>query len=318
MPRSFSSATAEQVIDVTCSVAAAVGTAKIPYVAAFCDMTEPAAASALDLAADIGLIVLKGDGYRAIGPLAGLAQHPAPRAKAALLRVALETYEPFVVFRARLTATSDSRQAARQTVAILDLDAERDDVLQTLVDLGTFAHALESEGGGRHAAVSAPIADAVADLAKAAEDKASAEIQVLRRLGNDLAESCSRTDVILPISAALLKAGASDGVGAITLAGNAVESYLTAWGERVGTGMVGAHGVNAKVKRLEDAGQMPKKVGSMGRYLGNLRNAADHGIDPDTGASWEISATTGREYVAVALSFLSASRTAEDGLHHIL
>jgi hypothetical protein len=46
----------------------------------------------------------------------------------------------------------------------------------------------------------------------------------------------------------------------------------------------------------------------IGSYLGTIRNAADHGPDPDiNNASWQIRDATGLEYVFVACSFIAAT-----------
>jgi hypothetical protein len=46
----------------------------------------------------------------------------------------------------------------------------------------------------------------------------------------------------------------------------------------------------------------------IGSYLGAIRNAADHGPDPDiTNQPWQIRDATGLEYVFVACSFISAT-----------
>jgi hypothetical protein len=49
----------------------------------------------------------------------------------------------------------------------------------------------------------------------------------------------------------------------------------------------------------------------VGKYLGHVRNAADHGIDQDVGAAWTIRPQTGLEYVHVACSFLVSIRSRE-------
>lgn len=48
-------------------------------------------------------------------------------------------------------------------------------------------------------------------------------------------------------------------------------------------------------------------------YLGHLRNAADHGVDQEIGAEWEIADNAGIEYVFVACSFIAAVTRRENG-----
>ena len=61
------------------------------------------------------------------------------------------------------------------------------------------------------------------------------------------------------------------------------------------------------------ANALPKKLIVMGKYLGHIRNAADHGADPEVGAARQIQQSTGLEFVYVACSFISAVRAKETG-----
>jgi hypothetical protein len=71
--------------------------------------------------------------------------------------------------------------------------------------------------------------------------------------------------------------------------------------------LTGATGINAKLDKFDQARKLPKKLVHVGKYLGHIRNAADHGVDADVGAPWNIRTATGLEYVFVACSFVAAS-----------
>jgi hypothetical protein len=92
-----------------------------------------------------------------------------------------------------------------------------------------------------------------------------------------------------------------------------VESFLTDLAANRSVNVAGAHGVNSKLIRFEQAGELPKTLSQPGRYLGFIRNAADHGIDQEVGTSWEITEATGIEYVFVACSFILATRRHVNG-----
>jgi hypothetical protein len=51
------------------------------------------------------------------------------------------------------------------------------------------------------------------------------------------------------------------------------------------------------------------------KYLGQVRNAADHGVDvdPEVGAVWHIQRTTSVQYVFVACSFIASALERETG-----
>jgi hypothetical protein len=113
--------------------------------------------------------------------------------------------------------------------------------------------------------------------------------------------------VIVPLADALLRAKSGDSRGAVVTAGNAIESYLDDLATQKSVSLSGATGINAKLDRFDRAGTLPKKLVHVGKYLGHIRNAADHGTDADVGASWSIRKETGIEYVFVACSFVAAA-----------
>src|SRR5687768_4022593 len=115
MPRAFSPATAEQVVAVVEAVFVNGKATDAPFVAAFCDMPPDRALAALELAVDLALLTKPGANYHVANPLCRVLGSPDERHRAAALRVALESYEPFIVFRERLPATPIVATAAHQT-----------------------------------------------------------------------------------------------------------------------------------------------------------------------------------------------------------
>jgi hypothetical protein len=310
MPRAFSPATAEQVVAAVEAVLVRRRIADVGYVSGFLDVPEEQAEAALRLAVDIGLLAVESDAFVVASPLCQFVATPSERQKAAVLRILMESYEPFIAFRQRLTVTTASN-AAHETKTLLELDAHREEIKDTLISLGTYSGALVTEGGGHYRFESAADDNPLEEVAAACADVAAAELRIREQIGSHAEAIASRAEVVLPLSEGLLKAKNRDARGAVLEAGNAVESYLSALGDRVGVNLSGAHGINAKLARLETAGTLPMKLISMGKYLGHLRNAADHGVDTDVGAAWTIREATGTEYVLVACSFIAAARARE-------
>jgi hypothetical protein len=147
----------------------------------------------------------------------------------------------------------------------------------------------------------------------AAQEATSAENLVRKQLGLEAAATVSRDEVIVPLADAALRAKDNDATGAVVFAGNAIESYLEGLAGRLNVNVTGATGINSKLERFGQAGHFPKKLIQVGKYLGSIRNAADHGVDPDVGASWTIREATGVEYVLVACSFIAAATSREKG-----
>lgn len=313
MPRHFSRATAEQVVAVVEAVVVYAKPTTKDFVRDFADLTEAQSEAALELAADLKLLTRHGGDYILGSPLCRFIANSDQAGKAVALRIVLEDYEPFAIFRQRLMATQSPSIAAQQTKVVLDLDAHREDINHTLVSLGTYCQALANEGSGRYRPEAEPTGDTLQVLAEGCQDLEAAELRVREQLGNTAAERVSRDDVIRPLARGLREAISGRGQGAVVSAGNAVESFLAEVANRRGVNIVGANGINAKLDRLDTAGHLPKKLVFFGKYLGHIRNAADHGVDNDIGASWIVRDATGLEYVFVACSFVSVVITHESG-----
>ena len=115
MPRSFSQSTAELVIQVTEAVQANSG-ADSMFVQSFCDLSAAQADNALALATDLGLLMLNAGKYTPASPIVSFVATPNENRKAALLRVVLESYDPFIIFRSRLIATNSADTAKAQKI----------------------------------------------------------------------------------------------------------------------------------------------------------------------------------------------------------
>ena len=309
MARPFFQSTAE---DVVASIEAVVVYGKpttVALVAQFADVPHDRADNALKLAEELGFLSVNAAGeYSGSGPLSRMFIAPNAPPKIAALRVALESYEPFVLFRTRLKATAGvPGEAARQTKATLDLTEHRDIIKDTLISLATYSHALDTEGGGLFVPADNAIENELLALAQACGDVVAAEARIRLQMGDAAADLVARNEVLLPLANAMLRAASGDATGAVVLAGNAVESYLVALAGRLGgVNLVGAAGINSKLDRFAAANAMTRKLVAVGKYLGNVRNAADHGVDPDVGAAWIIQESTGTEFVYVACSFINA------------
>ncbi len=318
MPRKFSPATAEQVIACVEAVVANGLASKVDFVAAFTDLNEDQARNALKLASDLGLLAEKSpDIFEVLNPIARLVRTPHDKEKAAVLRIVLEGFEPFYVFREELEANGDANAASLRTKTRVNLDAHREDIKSTLLNLATFSGALVAGHGGRYERDSKSASDLLRELAAGCSEEAASLHQVRAQLTHETANIVSHDDVLVPLAAALRHAAAGAPREAVVHAGNAVESFLTEIALRKGVSLSGATGINAKLDRLTSSNHIPKKLSFNGKYLGHIRNAADHGIDSEISASWSIVEQTGTNFVFVALAFIKAVRMFELGRFEI-
>jgi len=305
MPRQFFHVTAELVVAAVDAVHAHRA-ATAAQVAIFCDISIQQVGQALGLAVDLQLLSESAGTYTAKPPLAAFAGSPGDRQRSAMLRVALEAYDPFVRFRERLGITGSADTAASQTKQLLDLTSHREEVKETLVSLGTYTNAVKAAGGGRYTVDNASINLEMQALAEASAEIAGAEQLVRSLIGNN-ADKASRNDVLLPLARSILKTNAGEDRNAISEAGNAVESFLAELAGRMNVSLAGAAGINSKLDKFRPGNHLPKKIIEAAKYLGQIRNAADHGVDTEVGAQWSITGLTARIYPAVACSFIAAA-----------
>ncbi|MBO6756491.1 MAG: hypothetical protein JJ902_09210 [Roseibium sp.] len=305
MPRHFSQATAEQVIRVSEAAVALKTAADSPTISRYTDLPSGLTDKALALSVDLGLLSENNGVYSPASSLCKLLRTPQERERAAVLRVTIESYEPFQVFREELEATADASTAATRTKAILDLACHREEIKDTLVSLATFSGALTVSHGNTYERDNKSMSNLLAELATGSGEEAAAIHRVREEIGPSAAAHCDHDEVIAPLAAAARHAsGGGAGREAVVNAGNAIESFLNWYGNERGHPVHGSHGLNAKVEVLRQAAQIPPKLVNASKYLGHIRNAADHGVDADIGAPWNISEATGRNYVFVAAQFI--------------
>lgn len=306
MPRLFSQSTAELTVQVSEAVCIN-NECELQLVQDFCDLSGAQASAALGLALDLGLIKKEGNNYKPESPLIRFLCTPDVATKAAILRILLESYPPFLVFRERLNATGAVDTAAHQTKTMLQLDAHREDIKDTLISLGTYAKAMHSEGAGRYKSNDSSVSNQLHDIALSCQNLADAETCIRTEIG-DYCESVDRTEVIVPLANALLKARNNMPTEAVAEAALAIESYLARLANRLAVDLTGTNGLSGRIEKFRTHNVLPKKVVEAAKYLVQVRNAADHGVDvdPDVNAVWEILESTGIQYVFVACSFIKS------------
>jgi hypothetical protein len=306
MPRQLANSTAELVIQVAEAVYIN-NSSTLHFIIQFCDLTSDQAINALNLAADIGFIREQDLQYKTNNILTRFLSTPDETKKAAVLRLLLEVFEPFVVFRNRLLATNSAEQAAQHTKTLLDIVSHRNEIKDTLISLGTFSGALKLLSAGRYEPATEECADELLTLAEACNDTSSAEFHIRERLST-YSDNFNRQEVILPLANALLRAIAGQCTEAVREAATAFESFLARQATILGIDLAGAAGLSTKIERFRTANRLPKKVVEAAKYLIQVRNAADHGvdIDADVGSIWTIQRSTGIEYVYVTCSIIKA------------
>jgi hypothetical protein len=301
--------TAEHIIAATDAVLTRPDGCDENYVAQFLDATQNNAHNALEMASQLGLITKNPHNlYVPEKPFAVYLSTAKDSQKAAVLRLVLENYEPYRAFKYRLTLTGFVPQAAEQVRVMFNLAAHRDEIKDTFVNLGTYAQSLISEGAGlfKPANFDTQQADFLQTVEQVAADRAYAEALVRTRLTDTVANWIDAQEVFSPlVTAYQLLPNINDATAPIVHAGNGVESFLVQLATHFGVDLNRANGINIKAERFSSA-QLHTKHKNMLKYLGHLRNAADHGTDAEIGASWEMTKETATEYVHVSISTIKS------------
>jgi len=309
--------TAEQIIGAADAALQSPDGVDEKKVSVFLDTTTDYARDALNMGVQLGLLSQKTNAVFVIAsPCAKYLVTSIRDEKAAVFRFVLEQYEPFSVFKHRLDlSTGVPGQAAAQTKAICGITAHRDVVAATLIDLGTYGNALTSQGAGLYLASEGKTAEYLKVLNEAIYNRQTVELFITRRLERDAAEWIDRNDVLENLITAYqrLTTVSEDPRAPIIHAGNAFESFLAQLAGHHNVNIQGANGINAKGDRLEQAGHLKAKHKHIVKYLGHIRNAADHGIDPDIGHQWTIRDATAVEYVHVTLTAIRDLVDAKSG-----
>lgn len=277
-------------------------------VAEFLDITSIHALNALCMAEQLSLLKKNRSGrFVPAFPYAVYLITSAPEHKAAILRFVLEQYLPYKTFKFRLAQRVLTPEAANQTRALHEIRAHRDVILWTFTNLGTYANSLVSEGVGRFRPAEGEGIDYLVVTEQVVQDRETAELHVRHRIGSEAANWVDAEHVLSHLVTAYqrLPTVDDDQRAPILHAGNAVESFLSQVAAHHGVNVENAPGINAKADRLAQANHLTKKHQHTLKYLGHVRNASDHGMDPETSHVWEILESTAIEYVHVAQSVIA-------------
>lgn len=304
--------TAEQVAEVTEAVAIAGAAPDAKAVAAFLNHPPQTVERALVVAEDLGLVVKNGNDFEPNPPFGYYFAEATESRRIDVLRFALEAFPAYRFFKQRIALHRDPLRGAREIKHRFGYTNHESEIRETLVSLGQFSGSLVY--GTDTGYVVATSEEAEAFLAAAEQISlagASVEDFIRETLGDDAYAYVQdeEADIVTNLRSAVLKlvAGQRDR-SAVVHIGNAAENFLikVANNATPAVSLTGATGVTSKAQRIADQHVIADKHMGYFRFLGHLRNAADHGQDPDVNMEWEISP----EAVQLgAMSLLAAIKT---------
>jgi len=314
MPYTVHQTTAEEIIGATDAILQKATGATDQMISDFLQTSLQNAQNAANMAVEIGLVRIDANLYHPLFPYANYIVTSSLPQKAAVLRFMLEEYEPYKFFKNRLRILNSSTDAAAtQTKAVLNLTAHRTEISSTLISLGTYTSSLKSLGAGRYSPTGGNDYTFIKIVEEVIHNRQTAELRIRERLGEEIIQWIDANDVLNPLITSYQRVAEAhiDSRAPIVHAGNAFESFLVQVANHYGVNIVGANGINSKIDRITGApaNNLNTKIKNVCKYLGHIRNAADHGIDAEIGHTWTISADTSLEYLHVCLS---AIRTTYD------
>lgn len=215
--------------------------------------------------------------------------------KAVVMRLILEQYEPYVTFKTRYGFTKSIELACRQTKILHSMTSNERDIKNTLISIATYAKALKSEGANLYS-----FTDGNEDLTLINSLLAGSSLNAstLRSFwGEQLYSFVDSTNVFSPLVDAFQKTEASpmDTRAIVVYAANAFESFLDDFSRLKSISLAGKNGIIQKRDALSSV--LSKKHRGMMEYIGQVRNAADHGSDIDEGNQmWTVSNETAIVY----------------------
>lgn len=254
----------------------------------------------------LGLAVTTGRNrkrYR-FSPLVPLLVRARNEDKRVLFGVHLNQYEPFVVFVDRLRAGNPPQQAALQVCAIYDFADDPVVAWRAFESWGTFAGSLVRGQDGQYTP-----ADTYGNLdslrqslnALFGQDQ-DARLYILEHLGQEASQFIEGRVRDSLVDAVVMLANENQPENIILRIGNTYEDFLRLVGyKRVS--LRNASGIIQIGNQLRNRRLIAQKHLGAVQLIGNIRNATDHGGDPDEGnRPWNVTSPTVRLMILTVLS----------------
>lgn len=297
---------AEYIVSVVDAILAKPSNCTKDYISDFADISIAQTESALFMAQQLGLIVINSDGtYGSDSFLARLiVSSRNDDHKAAIMRLVIEQYEPYIKFKMRYLFTGSLELASKQIKAMFSMSSTYKDIKSTFIDIGTYSRALINDGASTYK-LNQDDVSYIEILELALKFKANDDNALYNQLGETLCDYLDTEQVFNPLSDAYSKIQnfSADKKSIILYAGNAFESFLQQIADENSISLVGKNGISKKADALQSV--LSKKHRGMINYISQIRNAADHGADANEGGKvWDISDETAQFYPLIISSLI--------------
>lgn len=298
--------TAEDIVGVVDAILAKPKNCSKDYICEFADISVMQAENALIMAQELNLISLNSNGtYKSDSFLARLiVSSRNDDHKAAIMRLVLEQYEPYAMFKKRHGFTGSMDLASKQIKTLYSMSSSYKDIRNTIINIGTYSRALINDGANTYSFNQDEISY-IEILELALKFKANDDNALSTQLGELACSYIDTKNVFEPLSEAYSKIQNvnNDKNTIILYSGNAFESFLQQIADENGISLEGKSGISAKSDALKSV--ISKKHRGMIQYIIQIRNAADHGADSNEGGRvWDISDDSAQFYPMIVSSII--------------
>lgn len=306
MPYNIVFSTAEDIVGVVDAILAKPEICSKEYISDFADLSTIQTDNALLMAQDLDLISKNPDGtFSSHSFLARLiVSSRNDTHKAAIMRLVLEQYEPYVKFKTRYLFTGSMDLASKQIKVMYSMTSSYKDIRNTIINIGTYSRSLINDGANTYKFNQDEVSY-IEILELALKFKANDDNALSNQLGDKVCSYLDTEKVFKPLSEAYSKIQnySNDKKSIILYAGNAFEAFLQQIANENGVSLTGKTGIGGKSDALN--GVLSKKHRGMIHYVIQIRNAADHGTDSDeNGQVWDISEDTAQFYPLIITSLI--------------
>lgn len=308
--------TAEDIVSVVDAIVAKGQNADKSYISDYTGIaTEEQVTKALIMALDLNLIAFNDSTstYYANSFLAEiLVTTTTDEQKAAIMRLILEQYYPYKVFKTRYSFTHSIEQACHQTKILCALESHERDIKNTLISVATYAKALKSKGANLYSFAEENNTFSLIETLLSEHAIFKATLQLF--FGEELYDELDYSTIINPLSFAFQKSKDEtiDTRSIVVNTANAFESFLDSFARIKNIQLKGANGIIQKKNVLSTV--LSKKHKGIIEYIGQIRNAADHGADSDENNQiWTISRETAIVYPYVVSITIKSIMEREKG-----
>lgn len=307
MPYNIVFSPAEDIIGVVDAVLAKVDKCTKEFISEFADISEMQTENALTMAEQFGLV--KYDfittHYVSESYLARLIVSARDdNHKAAIMRLILEQYEPYIKFKTRYVFTDSMDLASKQIKTLYSLPSSYKDIRNEIINIGTYSKAVINDGASIYN-LNQDDVSYIEILELALKFKATDDNALSQQLGSEVYDFINKEKVFNPLSDAYSKIQniSTDPKAPIIYASNAFESFLQQIADKYQVSLLGKSGIGQKCSALSSV--LSKKHRGMIEYINQVRNAVDHGADVDEGGKiWSILDDTAQIYPLIVSSVI--------------